>query len=73
MDPKDIVCVSVMPCTAKKFEIGRKAQNAAGVPDVDIAITTRELARLINVQDLILQDFRKRILMIRSENQPEQQ
>lgn len=47
MDPKDIVCVSVMPCTAKKFEIGRKAQNAAGVPDVDIAITTRELARLI--------------------------
>ena len=47
MDPKDIVCVSVMPCTAKKFEIGREDQNAAGVPDVDIAITTRELARLI--------------------------
>ena len=47
LDPKDIVCVSVMPCTAKKFEIGRDNQNAAGVPDVDIAITTRELARLI--------------------------
>ena len=47
IDPKDIVCVSVMPCTAKKFEIGRDDQNAAGVPDVDIAITTRELARLI--------------------------
>lgn len=46
-DPKDIVCVSVMPCTAKKFEIGRPDQSAAGVPDVDIAITTRELARLI--------------------------
>lgn len=30
MDPKDIVCVSVMPCTAKKFEIGREDQNAAG-------------------------------------------
>ena len=47
IDPKDIVCVSVMPCTAKKFEIGREDQNAAGVPDVDISITTRELARLI--------------------------
>lgn len=47
IDPKNIVCVSVMPCTAKKFEIGRDNQNAAGVPDVDIAITTRELARLI--------------------------
>ncbi|MBQ3425667.1 MAG: iron hydrogenase small subunit [Clostridia bacterium] len=47
IDPKDIVCVSVMPCTAKKFEIGRDDQAAAGVPDVDISITTRELARLI--------------------------
>ncbi len=47
LDPKDIVCVSVMPCTAKKFEIGRPDQSAAGVPDVDIAITTRELARMI--------------------------
>ena len=47
LDPKDIVCVSVMPCTAKKFEIGRDNQAAAGVPDVDISITTRELARLI--------------------------
>ena len=46
-DPKDIVSVSVMPCTAKKFEIGRDDQNAAGVPDVDISITTRELARMI--------------------------
>ena len=47
IDPRDIVCVSVMPCTAKKFEIGRDDQDAAGVPDVDISITTRELARLI--------------------------
>ena len=47
IDPAKIVSVSVMPCTAKKFEIGREDQNAAGVPDVDIAITTRELARLI--------------------------
>ena len=44
---KKIVSVSVMPCTAKKFEIGRDDEDAAGVPDVDIAITTRELARMI--------------------------
>ena len=47
IDPKNIVCVSVMPCTAKKFEINRADQDAAGMPDVDISITTRELARLI--------------------------
>ena len=48
VDPKDIVSVSVMPCTAKKFEIGREDQSAAGVPDVDIAITTRELGMMID-------------------------
>ena len=47
LDPKDIVFVSAIPCTAKKFEVTRPDQCAAGVPDVDIAITTRELARLI--------------------------
>ena len=46
--PKEkMVVVSVMPCTAKKFEIGREDENGAGVPDVDIAITTRELGRMI--------------------------
>ena len=47
IDPAKIVSVSVMPCTAKKFEIGRDDQNAAGVADVDYSITTRELARMI--------------------------
>lgn len=47
IDPKNIVSVSVMPCTAKKFEIGRPDQDGAGLPDVDIAITTRELGRMI--------------------------
>ena len=49
LDPKKIVSVSVMPCTAKKFERTRDNQCAAGpgIKDVDIAITTRELARLI--------------------------
>ena len=49
IDPKDIVVVSIMPCTAKKFEIQRDDQDAAGVPDTDFALTTRELARLINL------------------------
>lgn len=47
IDPKDIYVVSVMPCTAKKFEIGREDEDAAGIPDVDAVITTRELARMI--------------------------
>jgi len=47
IDPKNIVMVSIMPCTAKKFEIGRPDQSAAGVPDVDFALTTRELGRMI--------------------------
>lgn len=47
IDPKDMVVVGVMPCTAKKFETKRPNQAASGYPDVDIAITTRELARMI--------------------------
>lgn len=47
IEPKNIVSISVMPCTAKKFEIGRDDQDANGFPDVDISITTRELARMI--------------------------
>ena len=47
IDPKDIVSVSIMPCTAKKFEVQRPDQAANGVPDVDISLTTRELARMI--------------------------
>lgn len=48
-DPKDIVVVSIMPCTAKKFEIDRYDMSAAGkdLPDNDIALTTRELTRMI--------------------------
>ena len=47
INPENIISVSIMPCTAKKFEIGRDNQNGAGMPDVDISLTTRELARLI--------------------------
>ena len=47
IDPKDIYVVSVMPCIAKKFEKTRPYQDAAGVPDIDAVLTTRELARMI--------------------------
>ena len=44
---ENIVVVSVMPCTAKKFEITREYEDGAGVCDVDIVITTNELAKLL--------------------------
>ena len=47
IDPKDIFVVSVMPCTAKKFEKEREQEKVNGIPDVDAVITTRELARMI--------------------------
>lgn len=47
INPEDIVTVSVMPCTAKKFEISRDSQDAAGVPDNDFVLTTRELGTMI--------------------------
>lgn len=58
-DPKDIVVVSVMPCTAKKFEIGREDLCGAGegIPDVDIALTTRELAEMIQRAGLLFSDL----------------
>ncbi len=47
IDPSKIICVSVMPCTAKKAEAARPEMNASGYRDVDIVITTRELGRMI--------------------------
>jgi len=45
--PEEMVVVSVMPCTAKKFEAQRPEMNASGVQDVDYVLTTRELAKMI--------------------------
>jgi NADP-reducing hydrogenase subunit HndD len=45
--PDRIVVVSVMPCTAKKFECSRPEMASEGTPDVDMVLTTRELARMI--------------------------
>lgn len=47
IDPKDICVVSIMPCTAKKYEITRDGEGINGNQDVDIVLTTRELARVI--------------------------
>lgn len=45
--PEDIFMVSIMPCTAKKYEAQRPEMNASGVRDVDVVLTTRELGRMI--------------------------
>jgi len=45
---EDIFVVSVMPCTAKKFEAQRTEMNDSGVQDVDVVLTTRELGHMIN-------------------------
>jgi len=47
IDPKNIVSVSLMPCSAKKFECERPEMNSSGFKDVDYALTTRELAGMI--------------------------
>ncbi len=60
--PEDMVVVSVMPCVAKKFEAARPELESDGISDVDIVITTRELASMIkeagiNFLELEDQDF----------------
>ncbi len=47
VDPKDMFVVSVMPCTAKKYEVQRPEMMVDGNVDVDVVLTTRELARMI--------------------------
>ena len=47
IDPKDLFVVSVIPCTAKKFEVTREEQRTQEFDDVDVALTTRELGRMI--------------------------
>lgn len=47
IDPKDIVVVSIMPCTAKKYECTRPEMNSSGYQDVDHVLTTREFGRML--------------------------
>ena len=57
IDPRDIVAVSVMPCVAKKFEITRPDQGNDGIPDNDISISTRELAKMIKTAGIQFTDL----------------
>ncbi len=54
LDPKDIVTVSVMPCTAKKYEASRPELGSDGYRDVDHVLTTREIAKLIRYEGVDL-------------------
>lgn len=56
IDPKNIVMVSIMPCTAKKAEAARMELNKDGISDVDYVLTTRELARMFMEASI---DFKK--------------
>ena len=54
IDPKDIFVVSIMPCTAKKYEVQREEQRMAnGCMPVDVSLTTRELGRMIKKAGLM--------------------
>ncbi len=53
--PEDLTVVSIMPCTAKKYEAARPEMTQNGIPDVDYVLTTREFGRMIKEAGI---DFR---------------
>jgi iron-only hydrogenase group A len=59
VDPKDIVSVAVMPCSAKKFECNRPEMASSGYKDVDYGLTTRELAKMIKEAGIYLPEMPK--------------
>jgi len=59
IDPKDIVTVAVMPCSAKKFECNRPEMDDSGFKDVDYGLTTRELAQMIKEAGIRLPEMPK--------------
>jgi len=60
IDPKKIFCVSIMPCTAKKYEAGVSVLNdACGESDVDASLTTRELVRMIRADHINLRELKE--------------
>lgn len=60
LDRKDLVVVSVMPCVAKKSEAARPEFSKEGDPDVNISITTRELAQMIKFANMDLAELEER-------------
>ena len=59
IDPKDIVTVALMPCSAKKFECNRPEMCDSGFKDIDYGLTTRELAQMISEAGIYLPDMPK--------------
>jgi len=59
IDPKDIVTVALMPCSAKKFECNRPEMADSGFKDVDYGLTTREMAQMIKEAGIHLPDMPK--------------
>ncbi|MBL1211913.1 MAG: 2Fe-2S iron-sulfur cluster binding domain-containing protein [Ignavibacteriae bacterium] len=59
VDPKDIVSVAVMPCSAKKFECNRPEMDDSGYQDVDFGLTTREMAKMIKEAGIHLPEMPK--------------
>jgi iron-only hydrogenase group A len=55
LKPENIISVSIMPCTAKKFEAQRATMGRNGISDVDIVITTRELIEMIKLYGIDMQ------------------
>lgn len=60
IDPAKVFVVSIMPCTAKKFEAQRPELSSTGYPDVDVVLTTRELARMIREAGIDFKDLPER-------------
>jgi len=59
VDPKDVVSVALMPCSAKKFECNRPEMTDSGYKDVDYGLTTRELAKMIKEAGIYLPEMPK--------------
>lgn len=57
IDPQDMIVVSIMPCTAKKFECQREEMRASGCQDVDYSLTTREAARMLKEKGIDLREM----------------
>ncbi|MDI3543381.1 MAG: NADP-reducing hydrogenase subunit HndD, partial [Candidatus Atribacteria bacterium] len=57
IDPQDMIVVSIMPCTAKKFECQREEMRSSGCQDVDYSLTTREAARMLKEKGIDLREM----------------
>ncbi len=60
IDPEKIFVVSVMPCLAKKYECDRDEMKSSGYKDVDVVLTTRELARMLKIAGIDIQKLEPR-------------